>query len=128
MPPRRDLKKEAELEEYLQKKVTKPALRITAGLFKSPGDKGYNPDAELPWKEATVKTRAALLVVQGEMAAQRARGEGAQTTNVFGMVMMQPRIESENEWEAFAKQVHGASQQKAIEAAVVSESEKPEDD
>jgi hypothetical protein len=78
------------------------AARVVASLFVEPGTTGRNLDADAPWKQCSTRTRAALLLTQGSMAAERARVQGA-TTQPFGMVvLMQGRIESHDEWEKMA--------------------------
>jgi hypothetical protein len=77
------------------------AARVVASLFVPPGTAGRNADADEPWKQCSTRTRAALLLTQGAMAAERAKQQGA-TTQVFGMVLMQGRIESHDEWEKMA--------------------------
>lgn len=87
------------------------AAQAVAGLFSEPGAPGHNQDAKVPWKQASTRTRAALILTQGAMAAERARRQ-APTTQVFGMVLMQPRVESHEAWERMA----AAPPAKVIEA------------
>lgn len=97
------------------------AARVVQGLFEEPetaaGDPNpaYNDDAETPWKQATTRTRAALILTQGAMAAERARST-APTAQVFGMVLMQPRVEDAGAWERMARGVADAPAPKVIEA------------
>jgi len=77
------------------------AARVVASLFVPAGTAGRNADADEPWKQCSTRTRAALLLTQGAMAGERAKQQGA-TTQVFGMVLMQGRIESHDEWEQMA--------------------------
>ena len=60
---------------------------------------GEHPDSSVPWKEASTQTRAALLLTQGTMAAQRAETM-AEAPRAFGVVFMPPRIEGARDWEA----------------------------
>jgi hypothetical protein len=126
MPGRRNLRKEERLAQLLRR-VEAKGVRKVAGLFKNPGEPGYNPDAEVPWKDSTTATRAALLLTQGVMAAERMKNAGNGAAAVFGVVMMQPKIESASEWETFAKQVHSQSQQAAIEAVVIEPPDDPDE-
>lgn len=96
----RDTRKDERLRKLVMS-AQLAAARVVASLFVEPGTAGRNLDADAPWKQCSTRTRAALLLTQGSMAAERARVQGA-TTQVFGMVLMQGRIESHDEWEKMA--------------------------
>jgi hypothetical protein len=103
---KRDQRREARIREAVMG-AQLAAARTVAGLFADPetpaGDPNpaYNEDAHMSWKFASTRTRAALILTQGAMAAERAKRQGA-TTQVFGMVLMQPRVDSHDEWERMA--------------------------
>jgi hypothetical protein len=103
---KRDQRREARIRKAVMG-AQLAAARTVAGLFADPetpaGDPNpdYNDDAEMPWKLASTRTRAALILTQGAMAAERAKRQRA-TTQVFGMVLMQPRVDSHDEWERMA--------------------------
>lgn len=59
-----------------------------------------------------MRTRAALILVQGQLAADRAKQQAA-TPKVFGMVLMQGVVPDHGQWEQMAAQV---SRGQAIEA------------
>jgi len=59
----------------------------------------------------TGQTKAALVLVQGAMAAQRAEKQGGET-RMFGVVVLQDRVEDHQAWEQMAASV----QRPAIEA------------
>jgi hypothetical protein len=115
----RDLRREKRIREAITG-AQLAAARTVAGLFVDPetpeGDPNpaYNEDAEVPWKQATCRTRAALILTQGAMAAERAKQQ-APTAQVFGMVLMQPRVEAHEEWERMAAATEPG---KVIEAVV----------
>jgi hypothetical protein len=91
---------ERELGRAIIAKVTRKAAQTIAGLYKRPGERGYNIDADLPWSECSVKTRASLLLVKG-MAAEPEQGDG----RLFGVIIMQGRAPSAAQWEAEARAV-----------------------
>ena len=123
----RDLRRERRIREAVLG-AQLAAARAVAGLFEPMllADKSlnlaWNPDAPLPWKQATTRTRAALILTQGAMAADRAQRQGP-VTQVFGMVYMQPRVEAHEEWERMAAATGGAA--KVIEAVVTPERKDP---
>jgi hypothetical protein len=123
---KRDVRRERRIREAVLG-AQLAAARTVAGLFVDPetpeGDPNpaYNDDADVPWKQATCRTRAALILTQGAMAADRARGAGP-VTHVFGMVLMQPRVESHGEWERMAAATGPA---KVIEATVTPDRKDP---
>lgn len=116
MAPRRNPAREARLAEVVER-AQLAAARTVRGLFRKPDEPGYNPDAASTWKDCRTVTRAALILTQGVMAAERAK-QAAQTAPAsFNLVIMPSQIESAKDWEAFA-------QQQVIEAAVVREEPK----
>lgn len=96
--------------------IAEKMLTDVAGLYKNPGDKGYNPDATVPWTEATTKTRASLIGYQQVMANSREQVRGAVA---LGVVAMQ-RAMSKDEWERKAKIVDDEAKQGAIDAVATS--------
>lgn len=106
------------LQDLVQKKVaeiTEKALETTQGLFKQPGEEGYNPDAERNWAECSTKTRAALKITE---AVQASTGADP-TPRVLGVIFMNGRSRSKEEWEAEAKRVDEEARGKALDAEVV---------
>lgn len=95
----------------IQRAQLSAALRVR-GLFLKEGEPGYNPDATGNWQDCSMRTRAALILVQGQLAAERAKQQAA-TPKVFGLVMMQQRVEDAGQWEQMAADV---SRGQAIEA------------
>jgi len=83
------------------------AARSVAGLFKQPGEEGYNPDAAVAWKDATVATRAALRMVEGTMAAEARKDAAAAAPKVLGVVVVPQAAASIAEWEAKAQAALG---------------------
>lgn len=110
----RDPRKEERLLREVQKAQLTAAARVR-GLFRKPDEPGYNPDAASNWQDCTTQTRAALILVQGALATERARQQAA-TPKVFGMVLMQGRIPDVAQWEQMATDV---AEGKAIEAVAV---------
>jgi 1-aminocyclopropane-1-carboxylate deaminase/D-cysteine desulfhydrase-like pyridoxal-dependent ACC family enzyme len=95
------------------------AARDVAGLYKMPGERGYNPDATVPWNEASAKTRCSILVMGGSMANERAKTMAVaekQTTNIT--VVVPSQIAGKGAWEAFAA---APPERQAIDAKVVKE-------
>ena len=91
------------------------AARTVAGLFKKEDEPGYNRDAEASWKDMRGVTRAALILTQGVMAAERAKVQ-SDAPRVFGVVVVPQRIDDRKHWEQLAAD---AGKPRAIEAAVV---------
>jgi hypothetical protein len=101
-------------EERLLREIQAAQLSAVArvrGLFVPESDPRYNPDAGRNWQECTTRTRAAIILSQGVLAAERARQQ-AIAPRVFGMILMQNRIEDPAEWERMAAETEG----RAIEA------------
>lgn len=107
----RDPRKEERLLREIQKAQWTAVGRVR-GLFRKPGEPGYNPDAANNWQDCSMQTRAALILTQGALAAERAKQQ-ADAPKVFGMVLMQPRLSDHGEWERMASAV---SEGKVIEA------------
>jgi hypothetical protein len=122
----RDLRRDKRIREAITL-AQLAAARTVAGLFADPetpaGDPNpaYNDDADVPWKQATCRTRAALILTQGAMAAERAKNT-APPTQVFGMVLMQPRVDAHEEWERMAA---AGGSGKVIEAVATPERKEP---
>ena len=95
------------------------AARSVRGLFLRPGDPGYNPDADVPWNQLSGRTRAALILTQGAMAAERAKMQAESAPTVLGMIVMPAQLSDPNEWEKSAARLAEARKQHAIEAQVV---------
>lgn len=110
----RDPRREERLVREIQRAQLCAAGKVR-GLFRRPGEPGYNPDAAGNWQDCSMQTRAALILVQGSLAAERARQQAA-TPKVFGMVLMQSTIADPAEWERMAATV---SRGPAIEAVAI---------
>lgn len=91
------------------------AVAKVRGLFKQPGEEGYNPDAATNWQDCSMRTRAALILTQGALATERAKQQAA-TPKVFGMILMQSKVEDHGAWERMATAV---SEGRVIEAEAV---------
>lgn len=78
------------------------AARSVRGLFRKSDHPEYNEDAERTWHECSVRTRAAIELTKGTMAAERARQQ-SEAPRAFGIVFMTPKITNEQDWEKFAK-------------------------
>lgn len=104
MGKKSDPRKEDKLRRVLQSAQLRAASRVR-GLFLKPSDPGYNPDADVPWKEATTATRAAIALANGAIATERARLGTQTTNNFFGAVAVMPRIDGARDWETFHKAV-----------------------
>lgn len=113
----------ARMTKRVIEEVQLAAAKTVAGLFKQPGEPGYNPDADVPWRECSTRTRGGLLVMQGTMVAERVANAQNAAPQVFGVVMMTPRIEDPVEWEKFAA---ATETKKVIEAVVAPAPEKKE--
>ena len=108
----------------IQRAQLTAAVRVR-GLFSKPGTLGYNPDAERNWQDCSMQTRAALILVQGQLAAERAKQQAA-TPKVFGMVLMTPRLDDPRQWEAMAAEVSRGPVIEAVATpAPVTEEAKP---
>lgn len=107
----RDPRKEERLAREIQRAQLTAALKVR-GLFLEPGQPGFNPDALANWQDCSMRTRAALILVQGQLAADRAKQQAA-TPKVFGMVLMQGVVADHGKWEQMAAEV---SRGQAIEA------------
>lgn len=97
------------------------AVRTVGGLLAKPGDENYNPDADKTWKEATVRTRAALILTQGSMAAERAKTQAQAGPRTLGVVVVAPRVESAAKWEELAAAVDAGRPILDVEAVPVQE-------
>ena len=99
------------------------AARTVRGLFKQPGEDGYNADEAKPWKEVSGRTRAALILTQGTMAGQRAQTM-SQAPVQLGVIFMEKRLadtpQNRIDWEAEARALNDA---RAIEAVAVPKKE-----
>lgn len=77
---------------------------------------GEHPDAHVPWKEASAQTRAAMLLAQASMAAERAKTI-SDAPRSFGVVVVSGRLEDtkdgRGEWELRAAKL---KEQRSIEA------------
>ena len=92
--------------------IAEKALKTVNGCFLDPKAEGYNPDASVPWTEATTKTRLAAQVYQQVMANSREQVRGAVA---LGVVAMQRGL-TKDEWERKAKLVDDEAKQGAIDA------------
>lgn len=110
---RYDSPKQARLRAAVQSELLK-AQADGARYLRTIAD-GTNPEAAEPAKQMSNRLKAALVLAQGSMAAERAK-DMSQAPKIFGMVLMQPRIENAREWEAMAA---AGGESKAIEAVAV---------
>lgn len=76
-------------------------VRPDGTKLKVPTNPNFNIDAMSNWQDCSMKTRAALDLVKQSLADERAKNT-APVTQVFGMVLMQPRLEDHAEWERMA--------------------------
>jgi len=83
-----------------------------AGLYKKPDEEGYNPDATVPWTEASTKTRVSVIGYQQVMANSR---EQTRAVGALAVVALQRGL-SKQEWERKALQVDEEAKQQAIDA------------
>ncbi len=123
MPPRRSAEREERLAAIVQS-AQLAAVRTVRGLFRQPGAPGYNHDAGATWKECRTVTRAALILTQGVMAAERAKSAAAAAPASFNVVVLPQQIDSAKDWAAFARQKAAQAARPALEAAVVAEEPK----
>ena len=86
----------------IMRRVATRAARVVEGLFVEPGGKDFNPDALVPWAEASTKTRAALAIVKDERILA---GAGAGVINNFGVIVLPGRMQSAEDWEKEAERV-----------------------
>lgn len=70
----------------------------------------WNPDAKRTWAEASMKTRAALV-----LAKAQAENPDADIKAVFGVIIMKARASNPKEWEAEARRVEEEQKRKAID-------------
>jgi|SRR5882757_9875112 len=110
----RDPRKEERLMREIQRAQWSAVAKVR-GLFKQPGEEGYNPDAATNWQDCSMRTRAALILTQGALATERAKQQAA-TPKVFGMILMQSKVEDHGAWERMATAV---SEGRVIEAEAV---------
>lgn len=80
------------------------AARKVRGLYLQPGDPGYNPDADVPWKEATTATRAALVLANASLAAERAKQDQRPQAS-FGVLFVPAALASSAEWQEEARRL-----------------------
>lgn len=80
-------------------RVQNHAAKALEGLYKAPGDKDYNPDADKTWAECSMRTRAALILAKS--AQDQNTGDG----KPLGIVFLSLRAKSAKEWEAKAREV-----------------------
>lgn len=90
------------------------AARQVRRVLLPPGDPNRHPDADLPWKEASVSTRCSVALVQGSMATERAK-PSVPTSQAINIVLLPPVIPDGKQWEQFAQ----APVRQAIEAVAV---------
>lgn len=96
-------------------RVQNQALNAIAGMYKQPGEEGYNPDAETPWKDASTRTRGSFVLAQSFVSEERVRA-ASEAPRTLGVVVVTDRIANPADWERLASQVnHGV----AIEAMEV---------
>lgn len=83
----------------LMERTIKRAERVVFGLFRKPEEEGYNTDADVPFTEASTKTKVALELVK------MSRGQGDGETRVLGVIFMQGRTTDPKTWEAEARRI-----------------------
>lgn len=98
----------AKLRRQLERKSTK----VLVGLFKDPQDPDYNPDADKTWAECSMRTRAALVIHRDFLPKENQEN----AHRVLGVVFLQARAGSADEWEQQARAVDEAERRKVIEA------------
>jgi hypothetical protein len=105
--------------------ITAKAMRTVDGLYQEPtlpnGDKNpaYNPDANMPYVEATTKTRVAVEVYRQTMQARR---EELSSARELGVLLIRERMK-EADWERHAAEVDEAGRPKTV-IDVVAEAKK----
>lgn len=99
LPPEKALARK-KLNDWLER-LAISAVKDVRGLFKDKGAPGYNPEQVMPWKEASVRTRASLEIYKQIMAERRGNVAAAAQ---LGVVTIQERMRRE-EWEATAQAV-----------------------
>lgn len=81
--------------------------------------RGEHPDAHVPWLEVTGRTRAALMLAQGSMAAERAQVM-SEAPRELGVIVVHRRLEDTPQnrvsWEADAKTL---GEERALEAVPI---------
>lgn len=82
-------------------RIANKAMRHAEGLYKQPGEPGYNPDAEVPWAEATTKTRFAIEVYKQLKADSR---ENTRAVTALGVVALTARLDK-SQWEKKAQAI-----------------------
>lgn len=96
---------------------------ITKGLVEAQADaienlkevvKKGTAEGDVDWAKNSTRTRVSLALAQASLAAERAKTM-SEAPRVFGMVLMQARIEDPKQWEEMA----AATDTRVIEAAVV---------
>jgi hypothetical protein len=86
-------------------------MATVAGLYEPPTlpdgtpNPRYNPDAGVPYLEATTKTRVAVEVYKTTMAARR---DDVSHARELGVLLLKQRM-AEGDWEKHAQEVEDAS-------------------
>lgn len=74
-------------------KIERAAVRHWEGIFD-----GTNPEAELPWRDVSVKTKGALEITKVLMVTQRAKALAKNPPVQLGVVVVTPQLANEDEW------------------------------
>ena len=82
-------------------RISYKAMRHAEGLYKQPGEPGYNPDAAVPWSEASTKTRFAVEVYKQLCADGR---ENTRSVTALGVVALQSKLGAA-QWEKMAQAI-----------------------
>lgn len=85
--------------ERIRAKLTKRVTKVLTGLFKEPGEPGYNPDAERTKAECSMRTHVAVALAE-QLGITRPIAE---TSRPLGIIVLQSRIEDAREWEKQAR-------------------------
>lgn len=91
--------------------LAQQAIADAKGLYLSPGEKGYNPDATVPWVECSVRTRFSIEVYKQIQANKREREA---TTRTLGAIVLRGGMDAKS-WEAQAREVNDASERATID-------------
>jgi hypothetical protein len=103
------MQEEAEACQRAIAKITRFAVKTVRGLYEEPflpdgkPNPKYNRDADVKWSDCSVKTRASLRIVEGMTNRDGAANDGRPT---FGVIVLQGRASSADEWERDARKVH----------------------
>lgn len=97
------LTRDQELDEQAKivDRIAMRGLKLAEGLLMERGEEGYNPDADVPVPEATMRSHTAVKVYAQMMANKR---DNNATARALGVVLLQGRM-NEADWNAEAQRV-----------------------